>query len=55
MDDNYNLNIPKWVDTNYPKTLVYDDAQVNVLEKTLPLEMNNRNKGINRDFKKSRM
>jgi hypothetical protein len=51
VDDNYNFNIPKWVNTNYPKTLVYDDAQVNVLKKTLPLEMNNRSKGIKRDRK----
>jgi hypothetical protein len=49
--DNYNPSIPKWVDMNYPKTLVYDDAQVNVLEEALPLQMNNRSKGIKRDRK----
>jgi hypothetical protein len=37
MDDNYNLNIPKWVDMNFPKTFMYDNAQVNVLEEGLPL------------------
>ncbi len=51
MDDNYNPSIPKWVYTNYPKTLVYDDAQVIVLEKALPLYMNYRSKGIKRDRK----
>jgi hypothetical protein len=29
---NYDRTIPKWVNTNYPRTSVYDDAQVNVLE-----------------------
>jgi hypothetical protein len=36
MEDNYDPNIPKWVDTNYPRTFVYDDAHVNVLEDALP-------------------
>jgi hypothetical protein len=32
LEDNYNPNIPKGVDANCPRTFVYDDAQVNVLE-----------------------
>lgn len=34
---------------NYPRTSVYDDAQVNVLEEALPLKMNNKSKRIKRD------
>jgi hypothetical protein len=30
VDDNYDPSILEWVYTNYPKTLVYHDAQVNV-------------------------
>ncbi len=36
MEDKYDPNIPKWVDANYPRTFVYDDAHVNVLEDALP-------------------
>jgi hypothetical protein len=39
-----------WVDMNYPKTFVYDDAHVNVLEEeALPFQMNNKSRGIERD------
>jgi hypothetical protein len=37
VDNNYDPNIPKWVDVNYPKTFMYDDAQVNVLKEALPI------------------
>ncbi len=50
MDYNYDHTIPKWVDTNYPRTFAYDDAQVNILEEELPLQMNNKNKGIEIDI-----
>lgn len=34
---------------NYPRTFVYDDAKVNILEEALPLQMNNKSKGIEID------
>ncbi len=43
---NYDRTIPKWVNKNYPRTSVYDDAQVNILEEALPFQMNNKSKGI---------
>jgi hypothetical protein len=51
VDDNYDPNIPEWVDVNYRRTFVYDDAHVNVLEEALPLNMNNRSKQIKKDRK----
>ncbi len=36
VNDNYDPNISEWVDENYPRTSVYNDAQVNVLEEALP-------------------
>jgi hypothetical protein len=45
MENNYDPNIPKWVDANYPRTSLYD-AKVNVLEEALPFQSNHRNKGI---------
>jgi hypothetical protein len=35
MEDNYDPNIPKWANANYPITSLYG-AQVNVLEEALP-------------------
>jgi hypothetical protein len=46
MEDNNDLNIPKWAKSNYPRTSMYDDAQVNVLEEALPLQTNHKSKGI---------
>jgi len=51
MDDNYNLSIPKWVDENYPRILVYHDAQVNVLEEALLISTNNKSRRIEKDRK----
>jgi hypothetical protein len=45
MEDNYDPNIPKWVDANCPRTSLYH-AQVNVLEETLPFQSDHRNNGI---------
>jgi len=45
MEDNYDLNFPKWANANYPKTSLYD-AQVNVMEEALPFQSNHKNKGI---------
>jgi hypothetical protein len=45
MEDNYDPNIPKWADANYPRTSLYD-AQVNVLEEALPFQLDRINKGI---------
>ncbi len=49
MDNNYDPNIPKWVDANYPRNFMYDDAQVNVLEEALPIQINHRRKGIRKE------
>ncbi len=46
MENNDDPNIPKWVDANYPRTYMYDDVQVNVLEEALPLQTNHKSKGI---------
>jgi hypothetical protein len=51
MDDNYDLSIPKWVDKNYPRNLVYHDAQVNVLEEALLISTNNKSRRIEKDRK----
>ncbi len=40
MEDKYDPNILDWVDVNCLRTSMYDDAQVNVLEEALPLQMN---------------
>jgi hypothetical protein len=37
MDNNYDPNIPKWANVNYPKSFMYDYAQVNVLKEALPI------------------
>ncbi len=49
MEDNYNPSIPKWLDANYPRTFMYDDAHVNVMEEALPIQMNHKSKGIKRE------
>ncbi len=49
MDNNYDPNIPKWVDANYPRNFMYDDAQMNVLEEALPIQTNHRRKGIRKE------
>jgi hypothetical protein len=46
MEDNDDPNIPKWVDVNYPRTFMYDDAQANALEEALPLQINHKSRGI---------
>jgi hypothetical protein len=51
VDDNYDPSILEWVDENYSKTFVYDDAHVNVLEEALPISMNNRNRGLERNIR----
>jgi hypothetical protein len=40
VEDKYDPNILDWVDVNCLRTSMYDDAQVNVLEEALPLQMN---------------
>jgi hypothetical protein len=45
MEDNYDPNIPKWVDVNYPRTFVYH-AQVNVLDEALPFQTYHISRGI---------
>jgi hypothetical protein len=49
VDDNCNPSILEWVDLNYLRTSMYDDAQVNVLKEALPLHKNNRSKRIKKD------
>lgn len=49
MEDNYIFSIPKWVDANYPITSIYDDAHVNVLKEALPIQMDHKSKGIERE------
>ncbi len=34
---------------NYLKTSIYDDAQVNVLEMTLPFQTDHKSRGIERE------
>jgi hypothetical protein len=46
VDYNYHPSILEWVDKNYPRNFVYNDAHVNVLEEALPILTNNRNKGL---------
>jgi hypothetical protein len=46
VDCKHDCIIPKWVNTKYPITFEYDDAQVNVMEEALPPQMNNKSKGI---------
>jgi hypothetical protein len=48
VENNYDPNIPKWVDVNYPKTFMYDDTWVTILEETLPIQTNHKNKRIKR-------
>jgi hypothetical protein len=45
MEDNYDPNIPKWANANYPITSLYD-AQMNVLEEALPFQSDHMNKKI---------
>jgi len=49
VENDYNLNIPEWVNAIYSRIFVYDDAQVNVLEEALPPQMNNTSKRIKTD------
>jgi hypothetical protein len=44
MENNYDPNILEWANANYPKTFMYDDAHVNVLEEALPFQANHINK-----------
>jgi hypothetical protein len=36
VEDNYDPSIPEWVDENYLKTSIHNDANVNVLKEALP-------------------
>jgi hypothetical protein len=49
VDYNYHPSILEWVDKNYPRNFVYNDAHVNVLEEALPILTNNRNKGLEKN------
>ncbi len=49
MEKNYDTNILEQVDANYPRTSMYDDAQVNVLEEALPFQMDHISKGIGKE------
>jgi hypothetical protein len=51
VENNYNPNIPKGVDANCPRTFVYDDAQVNVLEEALPFQMDHKSRITRREKK----
>lgn len=51
MEDNYDLDILEWGNVNYPRTFLYDDAQVNVLNEALPFQTNNKSRGIEREKK----
>jgi hypothetical protein len=42
VEDNYDINIPKWVDANYPITFMYDNASVDVLKEALLIQMNHK-------------
>ncbi len=37
------------MDANYPITSIYDDAHVNVLKEALPIQMDHKSKGIERE------
>jgi phospholipase C len=50
VENNYNPNIPKWANVNYPITSMYDDAHVNVIE-ALPFQTNHKSKEIKREKK----
>jgi hypothetical protein len=41
VEDNYVLNILEWVGANYPRTFMYDDAHMNVLEEVLGITISN--------------
>jgi hypothetical protein len=51
VENNSNPNIPKGVDANCPRTFVYDDAQVNVLEEALPFQMDHKSRITRREKK----
>jgi len=51
VEDNYDPNILEWVGVNYPRTSMYDDAHVNVLEDALPFQMDHISKGIGRKIR----
>jgi maltose-binding protein MalE len=51
VENNYDPNIPKWANVNYPITSMYDDAHVNVLEEALPFQTNHISKRIKREKK----
>jgi hypothetical protein len=48
VENNYDPNIQEWVDANYPKTSMYDDTWVNVLEEALPIQTNHQKKNQKR-------
>jgi hypothetical protein len=45
MENNYDPKILVWANGDYPRTFMYDDAHVNVLEEALPFQANHNNKG----------
>ncbi len=47
--NNYNPNSSEWVDANYPRMSMYNDAKVNVLEEALPFQLDHMRKGIERE------
>lgn len=49
LKDNYNPNILEWANVNYPRTFVYDNAQVNVLEEALPIQIDCKSRRIERE------
>jgi len=51
VENNYDPNIPKWANVNYPIASMYDDAHVDVLEEALPFQTNHKKKGIKRERK----
>ncbi len=55
MDNNYDPNIPKWANVNYPKSFMYDYAQVNVLKEALPIQTNHKSQGIGRKIRNPKL
>ncbi len=49
VENNYDPNIPKWANVNYPRTSMYDNAHLDVLEEALPFQTNHKSKGIKRE------
>jgi predicted Zn-ribbon and HTH transcriptional regulator len=51
MEDNYDPSILEWVNANYLRTFIYNDAHVNVLKEALPSQKDHRSKGIERKIR----